>query len=182
MSLNEITEKVFNALYNAVQNEIDFLFRNEILQQYHNEADKAVILVKILQEHTLRYIMTRKFYEPLENRVIKFGTEVDYIDIVFYEHGKKYAYEIKRWQTNKERDEIKTNDILKLKGFFEKDKKNTSCYELIFSANNKKKSKEDYQKDFKDDALDEYLMLLDCKPIACNDALTACVFVAELKV
>ncbi len=158
-------------MYKAAQKEISSLLRQNILDQHQIKSGKGKIFVlnSILQEHTLRYIMLREFYEDLEqNRNVKYETEVKTqfgpVDLVFYEDQNKFAFEIKRWQTESETKGILEKDIKKLKNF-RNSNKNSYCYELIFTDNDYEKSKETYEKEFNEDFRETQLKLLGCKTI-----------------
>ena len=192
-SQNEASISVNNIagiMCKAIEKEIDFLIGNNILKQHQKEDRSAYVLNKILQEHTVRYILLKAFYEFEENMIAKFDTEVDKgegpIDLVFYESENKFAFEIKRWQKD-EHKVIKEKDLKKLESF-RKQEENSSCYELIFTSNEKEdvggKDFEDpevyYKKVFEDTFRDTRLELREHKVIQKKDFIY-CIYLAELK-
>jgi len=172
-------------MYNAVQKElkeINSFPRQNILNQ-HQSKSGVFALNNIFQEHILRYVMLKNFYEDLgQNIDVKYETEVKTelgpIDLVFYKDPNKFAFEIKRWQDGSSRKRMITRDIKKLDNF-RNNNKNTYCYELIFTGDKPRKSEENFREDFKDFA-ETQLKLLYCKSVDSDD-FTVCIYLAELK-
>ena len=158
------------------------------MNQHKSKSRKGKVfaLNSILQEHTLRYITLKEFYENLgQDRDVRYETEVkaehgsDPIDLVLYEGPNRFVFEIKRWQNNSDKNRIIRKDIEKL-GCFQNKDKDTYCYELIFTDNDFEKTKEIYEKEFNEEFRETQLKLLRCKTIG-NVDFTVCIYLAELK-
>ena len=79
----------------------------------------------------------REFYHSAESKEVKFECEHynkhGSIDLVLTTNHGKYAFEIKRWQTGKEKDEILGKDYPKLE-CFQRSARGNKAYELTYSV------------------------------------------------
>jgi hypothetical protein len=144
-----------------------------------------------LRLHALRGLY-RKLSEAAEARHVTFRTEYrcdgGRIDLVLVEGAEQYAFEFKRWQTDKESREIQVSDYKKLISFM-RASGSPQGYSVIFTDNENKEmvASEKFQHDkpgFYTDAFKECLGgkydLRDWKVIE-FDTFTVCVLLATPK-
>ena len=134
----ELAFDFFKCLHDEATKEIKIALQSGLLAHHAEEQRMAYVLNAILQEHVIRYLGLRAFYLSANHR-IKFKTEVSignsgYIDLILLDSDSEYAFELKRWQKAKEYNEIRTNDLKKLKSFM-KEKGSLNAFEIIFTDN-----------------------------------------------
>jgi|GEM_PF-5355131 len=173
----EIPSLLFEALVEGLREETSSLEASGLLKQ--SCRDHA--LSRVFQEHVLRYLALRHFYKRNPGEVVRFDTEKDGpIDLILEQGPARVAFEFKRWQTGKEKQEINGKDCKKLKAFTSNNG-GRSGYAVVFTNTNNaecKKNEEQYQKDFEDHLKQYQLRRLQLIPLK---DFTICEYLAELR-
>jgi hypothetical protein len=181
-----IIDRIAKAAQLALRKEISDLISIGFLDQYqmeHCKKNTVLPLTRVLQEHVIRYLILKEFYSDSVNHSVRFKTEVGGIDIVLYEAGRKIAFEIKRWQSDKEGKEIVKKDVSKLRKFISG--ANGGAFELIVVINESKKGESEYISDF-NYKFKNILKCLDLQVISHEEfpnsrvVFTICVYIAEV--
>jgi hypothetical protein len=114
-----IADFFFGRFVASIKEEIMRLQKSGVLGHHVFEKRCGWVLNGVLQEHTLRFFALRKLYETAEASGIALHEEYPRgggqrrIDLVLKEGAEQYAFEFRRWQSEKEEDEILDGDYKK---------------------------------------------------------------------
>ncbi|MBM4309167.1 MAG: hypothetical protein FJ123_20760 [Deltaproteobacteria bacterium] len=178
----------FKCFHDELSKEIKRALQSEVLTHHAKDRRMGYVLNKIFQESTMRYFGLLAFYASGKRNTM-FQTEVSIgnsgpIDFVFSEDESRYAFELKRWQTKKEENEILEKDMENLKLFMNKTGTRTA-FEIIFTVNDhsdlENPDQTYYEDSFKKTFGSQFHLLDDVK-VDSFCAFTTCLYLAQPRV
>jgi hypothetical protein len=183
----------FKAMCSGVDQEIKQLIheQNKILRSHNLKPHPADVISKIFQELTLRYVALKTLYQDPELQNVHFECEhvigARPIDVVFFNNQNGYAFELKRWQTPAEVEQITGKDRSNLLNFINSEN-NHKGFELIYTIvkqdmddeQHKGSKSELFANDF-NETLGDFFNLIDCKVITEHYKVPfdICIYLAE---
>jgi hypothetical protein len=174
-----LADELLRCFVKSIKPEIDCIQESGVLDHCPSKPrGPGQALNSILKEDTLRLFALRALYEATKTPHFTFQAEypsdMGWIDLVLSEGDEQYAFELKRWQRDKEAWEVRENDYEKLTDFMGADA-NHHEYSLIFTVNENKDIPSEYRHDkpgwykysFENDLSEEY-DLRGCEAIGFN--------------